>query len=346
MYFTFVLAIFISLFRSIDSTCTLPTELTGDWISAHKGELNFSNDSTLVYNYPMYMSATVNALNFSCDQQSGRRYLLKSTGPVSAFNSYIDAYICIELYRVSAYKYYYYLGTAESNTNNDHVYGRAAGLAVNITDACNRVEPYEDSTFIALVKSGAVESGLADATCPSDLLATYTDITLTSGVSACSGNSEDACANKVLMQYTYESCASGMVFSANGSFHCIFSVESGSTTYLALWNDDVTVDDSSTFRFTCLAFRKTGNIVYATEYPGYCKNASQDSLTVTSPGINVIYSSQSATCATSVTAISSGWWIALIVLLVLVVAGGVVVGVILIKKHKNKINMLELVRIS
>ncbi|XP_033743583.1 uncharacterized protein LOC117329658 isoform X2 [Pecten maximus] len=348
MYFIFLSTIFISLFGLIDSSCTFPIEITGDWTSSHKGEVTFSDNNTHVLNYPMYMSATVNALNFTCDQQSGRKYLLKSTGPVSAFNSYIDAYICIELYRVSAYKYYYYLGTEESGTNNDHVYGRAHGTVVSLTDACNRAEPYEESTFISLVQSGAVESGMADATCPYDLLATYTDITYTdhAGASACSGNSESACTNKVLMTYTYESCATGTVFSANGSFHCIHSLTSDSTTYLSVWNDDVTVDDSSTYRFTCLAFQKTGTTIYATEYPRYCKNATQDSTTVPSPGIKVVFGSQSTTCNTTVTAISSGWWIALIVLLVLVVVGGVLVGIVVIKKHKNKINMLELVRIS
>ncbi|OWF38048.1 uncharacterized protein LOC110466719 isoform X2 [Mizuhopecten yessoensis] len=348
MYLITFATAFISLFGYTGSSCTFPTELTGDWISSHKGEITFSNESTHVYNYPMYMSATVNALNFSCDQQSGRKYLLKSVGAVEAFSSYIDAYVCIELYRVSAYKFYYYIGTAESSTNSDYVYGRVNGTVVDITEACNRAEPYEDSTFVTLVKSGAVDSGKADATCPDDLLASYTNITYTdhAGASACSGNSENGCSNKVLMTYTYESCTSGSVFSANGSFHCIHSLTSGSTTYLSVWNDDVTVDDSSTYRFTCLAFKKEGTTIYATEYPRFCKDTTQSSTTVASPGIVVVFESRSTTCVLTETAISSGWWIALIVILVLVVVGGVLVGVILMKKHKNKINMLELVRIS
>lgn len=39
-------------------------------------------------------------------------------------------------------------------TNNDHIKGTLEGSTVVMSDVCNRATPYEDSTYIVLVKDG------------------------------------------------------------------------------------------------------------------------------------------------------------------------------------------------
>ena len=58
-----------------DALCTFPSEITGDWYSAHKGILSFN--STHITGYPIYMSVAVQSLDFQCEENNGDYYLLK-----------------------------------------------------------------------------------------------------------------------------------------------------------------------------------------------------------------------------------------------------------------------------
>lgn len=40
-------------------------------------------------------------------------------------------------------------------------------------------------------------------------------------------------------------------FSADGMFFCLHSITSNGITYTSVWNNDTTVDGTSTFRCTC-----------------------------------------------------------------------------------------------
>ncbi|XP_060065148.1 uncharacterized protein LOC132545482 [Ylistrum balloti] len=292
-----VIVIYITFnwIRHSDGACTFPDEISGVWYSADKGPLTFN--STMIVNYPIFMSYSVNSLDFVCEENDGYKYLLKSTTTTLVFGSYIYGYLCIELRRVSPYKYYYYIGTTVEQTVNEHIYGRVAAITVTMTDACNRAEPYEDNTFVMLVKDGAPYSTLGEASC-TGLLANYGSITVKdyTGTTSCSGSSVVGCTDRTRLQFTYASCATSMVFSGAGLFMCMRAVTYGDYIYLALWNNDTTVDDSSTFRFTCMAIANDGSNAYLTEYPRYCKETSQTSVSVATPGIIMELSSQSETC--------------------------------------------------
>lgn len=145
----FILLICIGLSESV---CTFPTEIDGDWYSAYKGKLTFN--STHLTGYPIYMSAAVQSLDFECYINSGRKYLLRATSTALVFGQYIRGYICLELWRVSSTKYYYYHGTSISFTNNDNVFGRVDAVTVDTTLGCNEPEPYSAGSFITLVKDG------------------------------------------------------------------------------------------------------------------------------------------------------------------------------------------------
>lgn len=81
-------------------------------------------------------------------------FLLRSTTAVIAFGQLIDAYICLDLYRVSATKYKYFLGTTVDSSINDYVKGVMTQTNISMSDACNRATPYAANTFITLVKDG------------------------------------------------------------------------------------------------------------------------------------------------------------------------------------------------
>ncbi|CAC5359698.1 unnamed protein product [Mytilus coruscus] len=58
-----------------------------------------------------------------------------------------------------------------------------------------------------------------------------------------------------------------------GLYRCIHAITDGSDTYLSIWNDDPFVTNP----FYCLAFRRTGDTIYATETPQFCGNTTTSS---------------------------------------------------------------------
>ncbi|XP_062594716.1 uncharacterized protein LOC134256124 [Saccostrea cucullata] len=324
------------------AACTFPDELRGTWHSSHKGALTFSN--TTISEYPIQMSALVSSLDFVCQEKSGSVYLLKSPIAVIAFGQLIDSYLCLDIQRISATKYKYYIGTTMESSINDYVYGIMTQSTISMSDACNRATPYEQGTFITLVKDGEVYTGSAQASCPPNLLAAYSTVTIKNSdeSTTCSGNSFDGCSQKLTFKLTYEACASGLTFSTLGDFYCLHSQTSGGITYTIVWNNDTSVTGSSTYRSTCYASQTIGSTLYATEYPGFCQYSNQTSTYVFNQGIKYTMTSQTATCVITKEGGGSGFYYFLIVLGILLVAAIAFVIFIIYKKYKNKIRMMEL----
>ncbi|XP_060065147.1 uncharacterized protein LOC132545481 [Ylistrum balloti] len=315
--------------------CTFPSEVDGAWYSAHKGLLTFN--STTLFGYPIAMSALVTSLDFTCEEQSGYKYFLRATETAFIFRDDYRGYLCIELRRVSQYKYYYYMGTKLSSTNNDNIYARVDGLTVAMADACNEPEPYHDGAFITLIKNGSLESGHAEATCPEQFLAKYENVTISNadGSTACTGSTFDACTDKTIMNHTHASCTSGLVFSSGGALTCLHSIINDNFTYLSVWNNDVTVDGSTTYRFSCFVISQTGDVTYATEVPNYCTDSSQTSTSVTSPGIAYVYSARTETCVATSALPEYTTYIIVIIAGFLGLIVLIIVMVICIKKRKK-----------
>ncbi|XP_033742589.1 uncharacterized protein LOC117329019 isoform X2 [Pecten maximus] len=318
-----------------EGACTFPTELVGEWYSAHKGLLTFN--STALTSYPIAMSASVTSLDFTCEEQSGYKYFLRATQTAFIFGNDYRGYLCIDLRRVSEYKYYYYMGTKLSATNNDNIYARVDGLTVAMADACNEPEPYHDGSFITLIKNGSVESGHAQATCPEQFLARYDNVTVANadGSTTCTGSAFDACTDKTVLNHTYASCTSGLIFSSGGSLTCLHSIVNDSFTFLSVWNNDVTVDGSTTFRFSCYIISQNGDVTYATEVPYYCSDSSHTSTSVTSPGITHVYSSRTETCVATSSLPDYVTYIIVIIVGVVVLVILIIVMVCCIKNRKK-----------
>nr|XP_011418670.2 uncharacterized protein LOC105321884 isoform X2 [Crassostrea gigas] len=330
----FILLICIGLSESV---CTFPTEIDGDWYSAYKGKLTFN--STHLTGYPIYMSAAVQSLDFECYINSGRKYLLRATSTALVFGQYIRGYICLELWRVSSTKYYYYHGTSISFTNNDQVFGRVDAITVDTTLGCNEPEPYSAGSFITLVKDGSITTGDSEATCATSLLSSYNSVTITdsTGSTTCSSTEMDGCADRTEMRYTYDaSCGSTLKFSTDGFWTCMRSVSSGGYTYLSVWNNDSSVTGSTTYtfssgvnyQFACLVISGSS----ATMFPNYCSDSSQTPTTVSSPGLKISFSGVTQTCYEEVEGGSSAVYYITIVLGSLFIIALVILVIILCKK--------------
>lgn len=67
--------------------------------------------------------------------------------------------------------------------------------------------------------SDTLDNGISRATCPDVMHGVFSSVTITdnTGGSACTGNSVNVCSDRVIMNYTYNSCATGSAFSSRNS---------------------------------------------------------------------------------------------------------------------------------
>lgn len=331
----FILLICLGLSESV---CTFPSEIDGDWYSAYKGKLTFN--STHLTGYPIYMSAAVQSLDFECYINTGRKYLLRATSTALVFGQYIRGYICIELWRVSSTKYYYYHATTISSTNKDHVKGYIDNFANGTMETvCDIEEPYNITSFVTLVKNGTITTGNSEATCATSLLSSYNAVSISdsTGGTTCSSTTMDGCADRTEMRYTYDAgCGSTLKFSTGGFWTCLRSVSSGGYTYLSVWNNDSSVTGSTTYtwppginyQFACLVISGSS----ATMFPNYCSDSSQTPTTVSSPGLKISFTGVTQTCYEEVEGGSSAVYYITIVLGSLFIIALVILLIILCKK--------------
>nr|XP_022327204.1 uncharacterized protein LOC111126686 isoform X1 [Crassostrea virginica] len=330
--------VLFTLIKSSESTCTFPSELEGDWYSAYKGKLTFN--STHVTGYPIYMSAAVQSLDFECYINEDRKYLLRATATALVFGQYIRGYLCIQLWRVSSTKYYYYHGTTITPTNNDHIKGIFdANANGTMENTCNVAEPYNTTSFVMLVKNGSIASGESEATCATDLLASYSAVSISdsTGSTTCSSSSMDGCTDRTEMRYTYDAaCGNTLKFSTDGFWTCLRSVSSGGYTYLSVWNNDSSVTGTKTYlytsgvnyQFACVVISGTS----ATMFPNFCSDSSQTPTTVSTPGLKLSFSSATQTCYEEVEGGSSAVYYFTIVFGSLFIIALIILLVILTKK--------------
>ncbi|KAJ8298288.1 hypothetical protein KUTeg_024819 [Tegillarca granosa] len=282
------------LFIPSDFICVFPENLRGQFISAHKGFLTFN--ATTITGYTTTVP-NLPVVSWECQIKEGNKYKLQAIESTATFGGTLFLHLCLEIHAVSENKFYYYLGTNRHSFAQDYVEGVIATDATtalnDVDNSCNRAEPYNPGSYILLVKDGSVESGNATIQCPTDLLAVFSGVNITNSAGTkeyCEDTTLDVCNDRTMLNYTYnDTCSTVKTYSAGGVYSCVYAIEDSGTTYLGVWNNDTTVDDSTTFRFTCYAFQKSGGIVYATEAPRFCNDSDQTSTAVGSiNGGNII----------------------------------------------------------
>ncbi|KAL3878512.1 hypothetical protein ACJMK2_030852 [Sinanodonta woodiana] len=289
-----------------DAACTFPSDLRGSWYSFEKGTLNFTED-TLV-KYPAQLTVSARDFSYKCDQVSGNKYLLKSTTTFSAYYINWYAYLCFDLHLVKSNKYYYQLGSLVEASNGERTFSQPFFMDSNMTAACNRPEPYEAATFVTLIKEGAVENNLVQETCPTDWLAVFDSVSLStsSGSQKCSNVTLSVCADRTQFRYVHNNCSSSLKYSTSGVYHCInhMSNDTSGIGYLHVWNNDTAVVASSTYRTVCYAYKRINGTMRATKKPGIC-DIDQNTTAVASPGIIAVYDNISLTVLVPETKVSA-----------------------------------------
>ncbi|XP_052089681.1 uncharacterized protein LOC127726361 [Mytilus californianus] len=283
-WISFVLCFSTSIWtKQADGQCMMPFGEEDTYVSASTGTIGAN--VTHIIDYPLTIPFTPKS-DFECLEKRDDRYVLKMVIEPNIFGTITRFYMCIELFKENNVTFYYYLGTDFEVFAQDHLYGDSTGGTVTFEDVCNRAYPYGKQTFVMLVKADAYDNGLLTTRCPDDLLAIFqsVNITLSDGTitTSCPGNTLDVCANRTTVSFGYnDSCSSpAKQTSHNGSYSCLFYTTVNSFTYLGLWNQDNTVDDTNNYRFSCFAFKKEGGTVYSTETPKFCDTAT----TATNPG--------------------------------------------------------------
>lgn len=355
----YIVVIFLGNLVKITGSCTLPDELTGTWHSAQKGPLTFN--STHIVGYPVFMSVAVQSLDFECIGTSDRKYAFKSTETAFIFGGNFNAYMCVEFWRVSATKYYYLHNTPISPTNNDHTRGSIEGTTPAISAICSISS--DTSSFVAIVKDGSVDDGSSEATCPSDLLNTFSSVTISqyNDASSCANNVMDGCSSKTKMSFTYDpSCTAVHKFSEGGNWTCLRSIISNGYTYVSLWNNDTTISSSflqpyifvsgQTYRFACLVVSGTS----ATLFPKICFDSTQTPTSVSSPGLKLTFSGASSSCSLTTEPESDLVYYIIMILGALFIISLVILLIILYKKgvfrkckrkcfNSNKVGPVEII---
>lgn len=355
----YIVVIFLGNLVKITGSCTLPDELTGTWHSAQKGPLTFN--STHIVGYPVFMSVAVQSLDFECIGTSDRKYAFKSTETAFIFGGNFNAYMCVEFWRVSATKYYYLHNTPISPTNNDHTRGSIEGTTPAISAICSISS--DTSSFVTIVKDGSVDDGSSEATCPSDLLNTFSSVTISqyNDASSCANNVMDGCSSKTKMSFTYDpSCTAVHKFSEGGNWTCLRSIVSNGYTYVSLWNNDTTISSSflqpyifvsgQTYRFACLVVSGTS----ATLFPKICSDSTQTPTSVSSPGLKLTFSGASSSCSLTTEPESDLVYYIIMILGALFIISLVILLIILYKKgvfrkckrkcfNSNKVGPVEII---
>ncbi|XP_041356819.1 uncharacterized protein LOC121374013 [Gigantopelta aegis] len=130
------------------------------------------------------------------------------------------------------------------------------------------------------------------------------------------------------MDFDLTTCSTIVGYSTVGELYCVHSSSNsaGTIDYVVLYNTDVTISEPTTYRFTCMAYKKSGSTVQLTQSPKKCQ-ASQSITAISSPG-SVLVFTPSVTCVpttttptskASVGAMAAGISFAVIVLIILIV---------------------------
>ncbi|KAK3100157.1 hypothetical protein FSP39_015494 [Pinctada imbricata] len=135
-----------------DANCTFPDGLTGEWVSATRGDLLFN--STSIRNYPT--SANLgNIFNFNCMIKKDDLYFLRAEEFINVFGRITRFYLCMEIRRLSDGLMYYYMATEFDRFADDYIFGESENHDDNqaiMEEACNVAQPYSAGTYVTLVR--------------------------------------------------------------------------------------------------------------------------------------------------------------------------------------------------
>ncbi|VDI43720.1 Hypothetical predicted protein [Mytilus galloprovincialis] len=298
MFFYDLLRLYLGfwILRIAACQCNFPSQLTGVWKGADRGDMTFVN-STYIQFYKVTIPG-VSSFNFYCEEQNsaGTLYYLRAEQTNNIFGLIIKFYMCLEIHVVDSDIAYYYQLTEHDPYLQDNMVGDGTNSAT-FSNVCSR--KLVSRNFITLVRDGSIADGSLNITCPEDIQAQFGNVSIQhegeADASMCPDTVFDVCSDKTLINITYnETCSTtsnDKTLSAVGLYRCIHSIKDGSDTYLSIWNDAPLVTNP----FYCLAFRRTDDTIYATETQKFCSNSTTSS-EVETDGVKLVIWDIISTC--------------------------------------------------
>ncbi|XP_076117166.1 uncharacterized protein LOC143084955 [Mytilus galloprovincialis] len=254
-------------FVSIEGACEFPAELRGyDWYTTSNGKVTIPSDGSTIVNFESAIQSATFTLTCSEYDNDTDRYI--STVQFKLFSAVdnFKAFFCMKFTKITSMKY---IMTYDTNIDSTSlvrviVINNVTGT-LTPSQACALTSSQPVGTQELLVRSDAVSPSAIS--CPASIQY-YLSATIQS--SGCVENYIDGTAKASQHTYTYASCVTSK-YTSGGKFDCMYSVTEEPYTYLTVFNNDTTVDESATFRYLCYVIWSYGHVVYYTYHPQICQ---------------------------------------------------------------------------
>lgn len=256
--------------QQIECACTWPPVFQNStWLDSAQGELVFTTDGMTGFTTRTYNTGE-NTTSWTCQQETfstTRIIVARSASTFSAFSTLWYTYICFKFTDITNVSYRYYLLRAQEADAGQYRILVNPSYNLTINDVCNATTGATGQEFVTVMKKGS--EATAFITCPSLLHGRF-DFNYTNSVGTVSCNNAsnpehmNVCTDRTQLAFDVP-CATRSIVYASGSVFCVASLTVGTDTFIQLYNNQTTVDNSNTFRFSCMALSSTGlaaTIVY------------------------------------------------------------------------------------
>ncbi|XP_069128925.1 uncharacterized protein [Argopecten irradians] len=280
-----------------DGACTFPSAFQNTWVTNTRG--TWTVNSSSISNFPAQVQVSGQELfTMDCEVMHSGFYVLKSQESRTLFGgSDYNVVACLYLQEQSPYSFLYSLLTAEFSVTST-VTERVTVLAVtasslNASLICSDTayDTAGERVHVALL-NGSESLGKTD--CPSLLQGHFTYVGTT-----CNSTSVDVCTDTGQISYNTTACTQNTIYSQNGTLDCVYHNTIGSYTYVTVYNEDTSVDNSNYYAFSCLVVSEAGVYTYASVKPTECE-ANQVPTSTPTGGYTTVFE-ETAACTTSTT---------------------------------------------
>ncbi|OWF38052.1 hypothetical protein KP79_PYT12805 [Mizuhopecten yessoensis] len=257
------------LFQQIAPECQYPSQLKGEWVTSDRGKWTFVNE-TIVRGITVDMPG-LRTLDFFCIDQVGSTYLLQAVQFINIFEKITRFFACWNVTEISEDVFKYYSETEYDVFLAENIFGTVDYIAT-LEEACNRrTKPTSSKTFNIIARKTSLESGMAARKCSMDLRDVFKNVTFMRNGAVCDNVTMDGYRDDRKLMFashlTMNGCSSVVL---SGEYSCLYHVESEGTTFVSVWHNE-------SYSFSCIAYRKEGDIIYATWTMMFCSaNLSED----------------------------------------------------------------------
>ncbi|KAL3880361.1 hypothetical protein ACJMK2_032605 [Sinanodonta woodiana] len=255
---------------SMGASCQFDSVFTNStWIDSTKGDITFSMNIMSGWSITAFGHSVSNWKCFDSSNFNTTGYLLFRLSDSISGTVPLYAYLCMKLTRITNYSYLYYLLNAQAaETGQERVLVTANASLENISAVCNDIKIEPPEQFHVIVKSGHLSE--AKQICPNPIRGVFDYVHhAPDGTTSCTMSHDrwDVCTDNKTMIFDYTKCSTIMAYSNSGSVSCVASI-TNTHTYIMVYNNDATVDNMHTYRFTCMAISSNGTA--ASMAPGNC----------------------------------------------------------------------------